>query len=731
MSARSHAIAGSPRPSFFARHFPSVAGLHATVVQLLAGGAWSVFDLAVRLWLAQIYFASGVVKLTSWDSALWLAANEYPVSWLNPVAAAYTGVAIELVGPVLLVAGLLTRPAAFAMMVLALVSQANFQPTDAQLLWAALFGWYVVAGAGPLSLDHAFRGLAGSAIPFADAALRLGAWIRRAIGPVYLLALRLWIAQSVVTAAYPGGDSGMPVAADHASGLWLPWQSAPHFPGALALLAALSVGLGLGTRYMAMALMLGTGLLGMMDRDTLSQLYWIALLGLLALRGAGRWSLDMASDAYFRKRYPELDGRPAFSLDGLPRVVIVGAGFGGLSCAAALSRARVAVTLIDRANYHLFQPLLYQVATASLSPGDVAAPVRPLFRHAFNTDVLYGTVTRVDVASRTVLLGEKRIPYDYLVLATGAAHGYFGHDEWSAHAPGLKRIEDATEIRRRLLTAFEKAEATEDEAERRALLTFLVVGAGPTGVELAGAIAELARHGMEKEFRRFDPATTRVVLVQAGPRVLPTFPEKLSEIARKSLEQLEVEVFLNSRVEHIDAQGVHVSGTRIAARTVLWAAGVVASPAASWIGAAKDNAGRIKVEGDLSVTNLPDVYAIGDTAAALAWNGQLVPGLAPAAKQGGRYVARHIQARIDGKTLPGPFAYRHLGSLATIGRKFAVVDFGRLRLWGTPAWWLWGVVHVGLLVGIRNRLSTMVNWFWSYLTYRSAIRLITGGGGEQ
>jgi NADH dehydrogenase/putative oxidoreductase len=375
----------------------------------------------------------------------------------------------------------------------------------------------------------------------------------------------------------------------------------------------------------------------------------------------------------------------------------------------------------------LFQPLLYQVATASLSPSDVAAPVRPLLRERFNTRVLFGAVTGVDTAAREVQVGEQRVPYDYLVLATGATHSYFGRDDWQPYAPGLKRIEDATEVRRRLLTAFELAEATEDEVERRALLTFLIVGGGPTGVELAGAIAELARYGMEKEFRRFDPADTRVILVQSAPRVLPTFPESLSAIARQSLEKLGVEVRVGGRVEHIDAEGVKVSGERIAARTVLWAAGVVASPAARWLSVPADSAGRIKVQADLTVANLPEVYALGDTAAALAWKGQAVPGLAPAAKQGGVYVARHILSRIDGASAPPPFAYRHFGSLATIGRKSAVVDLGKLKLWGAPAWWLWGLVHVGLLVGVRNRISTMVNWFWSYLTFRSAIRLITGG----
>jgi putative oxidoreductase len=312
------------------------------------------------------------------------------------------------------------------------------------------------------------------------------------------------------------------------------------------------------------------------------------------------------------------------------------------------------------------------------------------------------------------------------VLATGAAHSYFGKDQWAAFAPGLKRVEDATEIRRKLLTAFEQAEVTEDIEERKALLTFLIVGGGPTGVELAGAIAELARFGMAKEFRSFDPSQARVVLVQSGPRLLPAFPEQLATIAQRSLENLGVEVVLGSRVENIDAEGVTVSGKRIVSRQVLWAAGVAASPAATWLGAVADNAGRVKVNSDLSVPDLRNVFAIGDTALSDAWNGQPVPGLAPAAKQAGKYVADVIRAQVANRPAPAAFAYRHLGSLATIGRKSAVADFGYIKLWGAPAWWLWGFVRVGFLVGIRNRLSTMVNWFWSYLTYGGGIRLITG-----
>jgi len=384
------------------------------------------------------------------------------------------------------------------------------------------------------------------------------------------------------------------------------------------------------------------------------------------------------------------------------------------------------VTLIDRVNYHLFQPLLYQVATAALSPGDIATPVRQVFRDAYSVRVLLGTVTGIDARARRVTTRENAIPYDYLVIATGASHSYFGKDAWAPYAPGLKCVEDALEIRRRILTAFERAEAASDASERAALLTFLIVGGGPTGVELAGAIAELARFGMAKEFRTFDPADSRVILVQSAPRLLPAFPESLSAIARRSLEKLGIEVLLSSRVDAIDSEGVLVGERRIAARTVLWAAGVAASPAAKWLAADADSAGRIRVGPDFSVNGAPDVFAIGDTAAINGWNGQLVPGLAPAAKQAGTYIGRLIRAKIEGRSVPPDFKYRHLGSLATIGRKAAVVDFGAIKLWGAPAWWLWGVVHVSFLVGLRNRLSTMINWFWAYLTYGSGIRLITG-----
>jgi NADH:ubiquinone reductase (H+-translocating) len=411
------------------------------------------------------------------------------------------------------------------------------------------------------------------------------------------------------------------------------------------------------------------------------------------------------------------------------RVVILGAGFGGLEAARALARAPAEVTLLDRHNHHLFQPLLYQVATAALSPGDIAWPARAIFRRQRNVAVVLAEVTEIDTAARLVRADAEGlvIPYDALVLATGATHSYFGHDEWAPVAPGLKAIEDATEIRRRLLLAFERAEIATDEAERRRLLTFVVVGAGPTGVELAGAMVELARHAMPREFRRIDPATARVVLVEAGPRVLPTFPEDLSAVARRSLERMGVQVLTGTRVTRCTPAGVECGEERIPASTIVWAAGVVASPAGAWIGAERDRAGRIKVAPDLSVPGHPEVFAVGDLAAAADAEGHPVPGIAPAAKQMGRYVGRVLAARAAGRPAPPPFAYRHYGDLATIGRRSAVValDHG-IRLTGLVGWWFWGIAHVWYLIGFRSRVVVSFEWLWSYLTRQRGARLITG-----
>jgi NADH dehydrogenase/putative oxidoreductase len=697
-------------------------------VRVLRGLAWPKAELLIRLWLAQIFFVSGVLKLTHWDTALYLATHEYPVSWLSPGSAAAIGVCIEVIGGALLAVGFMTRYAAVPMLALALVAQFAYLPFDNQLFWSALFGWYAVCGAGPISIDSLLRrGLADSALPVIPRSGNFTESLRTRCGPIYLSAVRVWLGAALLLAVLrPDAAHGHPVAGMAA---WLPIMTASHVPAIEALVGGSLLLLGLGTRYTAAALIIALSLGGMMDPRMSDTVYLLMLCAIFVLFGAGPLSLDALMARVLARKFPLLEARRRYAEDGAPRVVIVGAGFGGMSCAAALRTARASVTLVDRTNYHLFQPLLYQVATAALSPGDIAVPVRTLFRDSLDTRILLGKVSGVNTSRQVVMVDDTEIPYDFLVLATGATHSYFGKDHWAPYAPGLKRVEDAIEIRRRILTAFEHAEASDNPAEREALLTFLIVGGGPTGVELAGAIAELARFGMEKEFRNFDPADARVILVQSAPRLLPAFPEALAAIARRALEKLGVEVQTGSRVETIDAEGVTVSSRRIVAKTVLWAAGVTASPAAKWLSAAADNAGRVRVAPDLSVPGYPNVFAIGDTAASEAWKGQAVPGLAPAAKQGGAYVARQIRAKLDGRAPPPAFAYRHLGSLATIGRKAAVADFGFIKLWGAPAWWLWGMVHIGFLLGVRNRLATMVNWFWAYLTFRGGIRLITGGVG--
>jgi NADH:ubiquinone reductase (H+-translocating) len=409
----------------------------------------------------------------------------------------------------------------------------------------------------------------------------------------------------------------------------------------------------------------------------------------------------------------------------VPRVVIVGAGFGGLSAATALKREKVQVTLIDRRNYHLFQPLLYQVATAGLSPAEIAQPIRSILRRQRNATVLLGRVTGVDTETRDVLIGERRVPYDYLIVATGARHNYFGHDEWEAVAPGLKKIEDATDVRRRILLAFEEAENAAHAEDMAPMLTFAIVGGGPTGVELAGAIAELAKKALVADFRKIRPHDARVLLIEAGPRLLPAFPERLSAVAKRALERLGVEVRLGAAVTACDDQGVMVGDERIQAGVVLWAAGVAASPAAKWLSAESDRAGRVKVNADLSLPGHPEIFVIGDTVLATDAAGNPLPGVAAVAKQAGKYVARVIAARLRGRPTR-PFRYLNLGNLATIGRTAAVADFGWIRLTGWIAWLLWVVVHIYFLIGFRNRLVVALDWLWAYLTFHRGARLITG-----
>ncbi len=412
-----------------------------------------------------------------------------------------------------------------------------------------------------------------------------------------------------------------------------------------------------------------------------------------------------------------------------PRIVIVGAGFGGLATAGGLARAHVDLTLIDRQNHHLFQPLLYQVATAGLSPADIAWPVRSLLRRQRNARVLMGEVSGLDPVRKVVLMGDRAVAYDDLVLATGATHGYFGRDEWAVHAPGLKTLDDATAIRRRLLLAFERAEMATDPDERERLLTVVIVGGGPTGVELAGAIAELTRRTLARDFRAIDTARTRVVLIEAGPRVLANFPESLSAYTARALARLGVELRLGTAVTHCDAEGVAIGAGKLRAATVIWAAGVAASPAARWLGIAADRAGRVPVTPGLQAPGFHDIWVIGDTAHATTADGASLPGIAPVAKQQGAYVARAIAARIAGSALPPPFAYRDRGLLATVGRTAAVIAWKRMRLKGWIAWWIWGAAHVYFLVSFRNRLIVVTQWLWSYLLWERGARLITGKDG--
>ncbi|RPI63384.1 MAG: NAD(P)/FAD-dependent oxidoreductase [Lysobacterales bacterium] len=406
------------------------------------------------------------------------------------------------------------------------------------------------------------------------------------------------------------------------------------------------------------------------------------------------------------------------------RIVIVGAGFGGLFAAQALARAAADVTIVDRHNYHLFQPLLYQVATAGLPPSDVAWPIRAVLRRQRNATVLLGEVTGIDSARRVVEVGRRSLPFDYLVVATGSTHSYFGHDDWRPHAPGLKSIDDATTIRRRILRAFEAAEMETDVARRDRLLRFIIVGAGPTGVELAGTIAELARFTLAADFRHIDPRSAKIVLVEAGPRVLSAFKEPQSNYALRSLAKLGVEVRLSSAVTACDETGVSIGAERLESATVIWAAGVAASAAGRWLGAPTDRAGRVLVQPDLSTGE--NVFVIGDAASLTLRDGRRVPGVAPAAKQQGRYVAKVIAARIAGRPAPPPFAYRDAGNLATIGRKSAVIEFPFMTLRGFVAWWIWGIAHIYFLVGVPSPVLVSLRWLWEYLTYGRGARLITG-----
>lgn len=408
-----------------------------------------------------------------------------------------------------------------------------------------------------------------------------------------------------------------------------------------------------------------------------------------------------------------------------PHVVIIGGGFGGLYAARALKHAPVQVTLVDRRNHHVFQPLLYQVAMAALSPGDIASPIRWILRHQKNVEVLLADARSIDPSRKTVVLADGEITYDYLIVATGATHAYFGHDEWRALAPGLKSLEDALQIRRRVLLAFERAERETDPARRARELTFVLIGGGPTGVEMAGALAEISRHSLARDFRHFDPGSARIILVEGGPSLLAAFPEPLRQAALSDLQDLGVEVKLNSIVTNVAPGGVMIGDQVIEAETVLWAAGVAASPLGAALGVPLDRAGRVKVEPDLTIPGHRNIFVIGDLATMTDERGKPLPGVAQVAIQMGRHAVRNVLRAIEGQPLRA-FRYKDLGNMATIGRASAVADFGTFRLTGYIAWLAWLFVHIMNLIGFRNRLVVMVQWAWAYVSYQRAIRLITG-----
>ncbi len=408
----------------------------------------------------------------------------------------------------------------------------------------------------------------------------------------------------------------------------------------------------------------------------------------------------------------------------MPRVVIIGSGFGGLQAAKALRNAPVQVTVIDRNNHHLFQPLLYWVATAGLSPADICSPICQILRKQKNTEVILAEVTGIDVQEQKVLMHERSLKYDYLIVATGAHDNYFGHTNWERLAPGLKSVVDATSIRRKILLAFEAAEIETDPEKVRKLLTFVLVGAGPTGVEMAGAIAELSRKTLVSDFRHIDPAMARIILIEAAPRILATFPESLARKTQRKLTRMGVEVKTNTLVSEIDEHGVVAGGERIDTNTIIWSAGVTASPAGLWLDTEVDRAGRVKVASDLSVPGHLNIFVIGDTASVIQ-DGKLLPGVAPVAMQEGRYVASKIVAHVTGKDEKKPFRYHDKGNLATVGRSYAIVDIGIIRLTGLIAWLMWLVVHIYYLVGFRNRFVALFQWAWTYFTYHRGARLIT------
>lgn len=684
----------------------------------------SLVDFAMRVWLAQHLFRSGILRLTDPEPTVWLFTFVFPIDAVTPETAAGLLTSLELIAPVFLLVGLLSRIAAVAIFVSAALSYIAYPNVIDHLAVMAMLGLIVASGPGAISLDHKFLpALANSALPFT----RLSEIIRSAlttfIAPVYAVILRLGLAVLFSAPVFGWAISeryGLAFFSDMELSL------TQLTLGTIVLFAATLLAVGLLARMASVGLAILLTVLALLGGDGGQAALAILLLLTIAGNGGGILSLDYVLLRAARRYIPSLRPNAAWLADA-PHVVIVGGGFGGIAAALGLRRTHANVTLIDRRNYHLFQPLLYQVATASLSPADIATPIRSLVRGAANCRVVMGRVIDVDTGAQNVVMDDQAIAYDYLVLATGAKHSYFGKDEWEPFAPGLKKIDDATEIRREILTAFENAETTDNISERERLMTFVIVGGGPTGVELAGAIAELARLGMTGEFNNIDPRDAHIILVQSAPRILPAMPEGLSKNAHDALQRLGVDVRVQHRVEEIDARGVIIGGERINAGIVVWAAGVAASPAGRWVDGERDRAGRVLVNQDLGVGAYNNIFAIGDTASCANGEKGPLPGLAAVAKQQGAFISRHLRAQIEGRPGPGEFRYKDYGSMATIGREKAVADLRGIKLSGIPAWWLWSVVHVAFMADARNRTSVILDWVWSYLTFSRRNRLITGG----
>ncbi len=673
-----------------------------------------LLDLAVRLWLAQIFFVSGMLKTQTWVTTVLLYTSEHPVPGLDPNTAALLGTGIELVCPVLLAFGLGTRFAAVPLLLTAAFLQFTYKELTDHLYWMALFGFLIVRGPGPISLDHLIAPhLASAAVPGGALLRRIAGVLDRFVLPPYAALVRTGLALLIWIAGFA------------------------HTPQPLKSLGAglcVLLAIGLATRPVALLIavlaLAGFSPWGLALGDPVLCVF---LLLTYLSHGAGFLSVDGVLTRGIRRLCPGLSGDRQWLAEA-PRVVIVGAGFGGIAAAQALRHAWARVTVIDRRNYHLFQPLLYQVATATLSPADIAVPIRALLRDQPNCQVLMGRVDGIDTEKREVVAGERRVPYDYLVLATGARHSYFGQDDWEPFAPGLKKIDDATAMRRRILAAFERAEASEDADERRRLLTFVIVGGGPTGVELAGAIAELARQTLREEFRTVDPAARRVVLVQSAPRILPALPESLSAAATRSLQELGVEVRTERPRRRASTMAACRSATSASRRAPC------CGPPASW--PRRPDAGSAPSATAPAASSsrpispcpaLPGVFAIGDTAACDGPGGKPLPGLAAVAKQQGHYVAKVIRAAIEGR------------------RRARAVPLPRLRLDGDDRPQGGGRRSArhqaqrqprpggcgasctsAFLVDLRSRVAVLFDWFWSYLTYNRSMRLITGGegGGE-